>query len=62
MQTEFAKMIDELEVESEWARTHGTNKAFQEGRLSGLATAKHIIEREARAYNKKATIFEDDGK
>ena len=35
--------IEELDKEIEWASTHGTDKAFRQGRLSGLLTAKRIL-------------------
>lgn len=36
-------VVKELEEEIEWAKTHGTDKLFREGRISGLLTAIRIV-------------------
>jgi hypothetical protein len=36
-------VLEELEKEVEWTSTHGTDKMFRDGRLSGLRTAKRIV-------------------
>ena len=51
----FKSMVEELDVEIEWAKTHGTDASFRKGRISGLSTAKRVISRIAKHYT-------DDGK
>lgn len=53
MQDIFSKVLEELEVESAWARKHCKDPSHRQGRISGLETAKRIIAREARIYNEK---------
>lgn len=36
-------VVREIEKEIEWAQTHGTDKSFRDGRLSGLCTAIRIV-------------------
>lgn len=40
---DISKVAAELEEESEWAKTHGTDKSFRKGRISGLRTAIRIV-------------------
>ena len=36
-------VIGEIEYEIKWAETHGTDKSFRNGRVSGLLTAIRIV-------------------
>ena len=44
------KLITSLEEENEWAKTHGTDDSFRKGRISGLNTAKRIVNQLAEEY------------
>lgn len=45
------KLIGRLEEENEWAKTHGKDDKFRKGRISGLNTAKRIVNQLAEEYN-----------
>lgn len=50
IQTIFKEMLDELEIEMEWAKKYGKNESFKTGRVSGLETATKIIKRLSTQY------------
>lgn len=53
MRKVFDEIIEELEIEINWAKTHGSDKSCRDGRVSGLATAMRIIKRIVNKYCKE---------
>lgn len=43
-------MLDELEIEMEWAKKHGKDKSFKDGRVDGLEIATRIVKRLSNKY------------
>ena len=37
------RIVEQLEEEVKWAETHGTDKKFRHGRISGLLTAQRLV-------------------